>query len=414
MQRFLAAVGRGDRRPPPLAGPRSPGTGRAASSAGRRSLSGTTSGPLGAGDRAAARSRARDETGGGGACAQRAVGAKEHSPGGGRAGRRGESGDPGSNVASAAIRVDPRIALVLSTLLLDSRREVIGFARRLRLGPSPSVRASGLPTTSQSTSNAEDVAMTYDAFLCYSHHDRELALQLGRGISQFTHDALLGIRFLGGRRSRIFRADDLGQDLQPSTILSALEASRFLILLASPSAAQSAWVVRELEVWLRTRSRDSILVVLVDGTPESAIPTLLGDASDRLWLDLRWAKAVEAIADRPQFQDAIASLSAAIKGVSKDILLSQYARRSRRIRRTALGAVAALIMMTVMSVFGMYSATLQRREAIVAMERAEAAGARAAHAMSQAAAAEARLRVAEEAAKESRYRAVGCGHRLPE
>jgi hypothetical protein len=53
--------------------------------------------------------------------------------------------------------------------------------------------------------------------------------------------------------------------LWPS-IEKALSESRFLILLASPEAAISPWVNKELSYWLEHKSADTLLIAVTDGT----------------------------------------------------------------------------------------------------------------------------------------------------
>jgi MTH538 TIR-like domain (DUF1863) len=45
----------------------------------------------------------------------------------------------------------------------------------------------------------------------------------------------------------------------------ALDGSRYFILLASPSAAQSKWVTQEIQHWLATKGSASLLIVLTEG-----------------------------------------------------------------------------------------------------------------------------------------------------
>src|SRR5262245_32536345 len=52
--------------------------------------------------------------------------------------------------------------------------------------------------------------------------------------------------------------------LWPS-IEQSLNASEYFLLLASPQAAQSRWVTREVEWWLRNRSVDHLLILLTQG-----------------------------------------------------------------------------------------------------------------------------------------------------
>jgi len=76
---------------------------------------------------------------------------------------------------------------------------------------------------------------------------------------------------------RVFR-DDTSLSATPHlwpTIEQALGQSRFLILLASPEAAASSWVSKEVAYWLEAKSADTLLIALTDG--ELAWDNAIGD-----------------------------------------------------------------------------------------------------------------------------------------
>ena len=102
----------------------------------------------------------------------------------------------------------------------------------------------------------------YDAFLSYSHgKDKRIAAALQSVIQR------LGKPWHRRRALRIFR-DDTSLSATPSlwpSIEQALANSRFLILLASPDAAASPWVGKEVAYWLAHKSADSLLIALTDG-----------------------------------------------------------------------------------------------------------------------------------------------------
>ena len=87
--------------------------------------------------------------------------------------------------------------------------------------------------------------MAFDAFISYSHAaDGELAPALQRGLQQ------LAKPWTRRQALRIFR-DDTGLSVNPAlwqSITNALDESEYFVLLASPGAAQSEWVNREIAV----------------------------------------------------------------------------------------------------------------------------------------------------------------------
>jgi len=90
----------------------------------------------------------------------------------------------------------------------------------------------------------------YDAFISYSHaRDRGIATALQDVVQR------LGKPWYRRRALRVFR-DDTSLAATPAlwpSIVDALDGSRFLILLASPEAAASRWVDREVAHWLAHR-----------------------------------------------------------------------------------------------------------------------------------------------------------------
>lgn len=116
----------------------------------------------------------------------------------------------------------------------------------------------------------------------------------------------------------------------------AAEQSDYLVLLASPQAAASEWVDREVNHWLTRRSADRILPVLIGGewvwdaatgdlhrTRSTAVPPALFGAfrEEPRYLDLRWASTGQELDLRnAEFRDAIAQLAAPIHGRPKSEL----------------------------------------------------------------------------------------------
>src|SRR5258707_7071079 len=107
-----------------------------------------------------------------------------------------------------------------------------------------------------------DGVMVYDAFVSYSHaKDKPIAAALQSVIQK------LGKPWYRRRALRLFR-DDTSLSATPHlwpTIEQALAQSRFLILLASPEAAASPWVSKEVAYWLEHKSADTLFVAVTDG-----------------------------------------------------------------------------------------------------------------------------------------------------
>jgi hypothetical protein len=112
----------------------------------------------------------------------------------------------------------------------------------------------------------------YDAFISYSHaKDKPIAAALQSVVQK------LGKPWYRRRALRVFR-DDTSLSATPTlwpTIEQALGQSRFLILLASPEAAASPWVDKEVAYWLEHKGADTLLIALTDG--ELAWDNIAGD-----------------------------------------------------------------------------------------------------------------------------------------
>src|SRR5882757_6805978 len=196
----------------------------------------------------------------------------------------------------------------------------------------------------------------YDAFVSYSHaKDKPIAAALQRAVQT------LGKPWYRRRALRIFR-DDTSLSATPHlwpTIEQALGESRFLILLASPEAAASQWVNKEVAYWLEHKSADTLLIAVTDGTLawDNAIndfassettplpPALKGRfASEPKWVDLTTYRDGADKRDA-RFTELAADFAAAIRGMPKEDLLSQEVKQQRRALTLAWSAAGSLLIL---------------------------------------------------------------------
>ena len=200
--------------------------------------------------------------------------------------------------------------------------------------------------------------LRYDAFISYSHAvDGQLAPSLETALERFAKP------WYRMRGLRVFR-DDTSLTATPglwTSIQDALDASGAFILMASPGAAGSQWVARELEHWLADRPPERLLLVLTDGDlvwddrragfdwdRTTAIPRVLDGvfAEEPRWTDVRWARTREHLSIRdPRFREAVADVAAPIHGRPKDELIGEEVRQHRRTVRLAGAAVGALALL---------------------------------------------------------------------
>ncbi|MEU4688312.1 TIR domain-containing protein [Actinoplanes sp. NPDC023714] len=223
--------------------------------------------------------------------------------------------------------------------------------------------------------------MQFDGFISYSHAaDGRLAPAVQRGLHR------LAKPWHRRRALWIFR-DQTGLAVTPklwTSIQEAMDGSKHFVLLASPEAAGSPWVNREIEHWLATKSPDRILPVVTDGewqwdpdardfTPDStSVPDALRGvfAEEPLYLDLRWARDdLHLSLQHIRFRDSIAQLAAPMHGVSKDELEGEDVRQHRRARRLSAVAAAMLVILTVVaSVTGAVAVRNAERAEVAASE----------------------------------------------
>jgi len=119
----------------------------------------------------------------------------------------------------------------------------------------------------------------FKAFISYSHQDESWARWLQKALESYrVPKRLVGTQGLFGgipqRLSPVFRdREDLSSasDLT-SKIRGELEASETLIVICSPSAAQSRWVNEEIRYFKSLGRGERILALIVDGDPQSSQP----------------------------------------------------------------------------------------------------------------------------------------------
>ena len=218
----------------------------------------------------------------------------------------------------------------------------------------------------------------YDAFISYSHRlDAAITARLQGELEHFAKP------WYRMRALHVFR-DQTSLAASPhlwTTIEEAMSGSAWLILMASPESAQSAWVSREISWWRANRPANHLLVALTRGElvwdesasdldwgATTALPEeALGHAftEEPRWVDLRWAQDQEdslRSAD-PRLQDAVADLAAAIRHVPKDTLIGEHIRRRRRTLQAAIAVAAALVVLLAFSLTAAFIAKGQRDRA---------------------------------------------------
>ena len=226
--------------------------------------------------------------------------------------------------------------------------------------------------------------MAFDAFISYSHAaDGRLAPALQNGLQR------LGKSVFARRALRVFR-DETGLSTNPhlwGSIEEALDGSEWFVLLASPDAAASEWVGREVESWLARDRLERLLLVVTDGDLEFQEdgridrerttclppPLLAALTAEPRWLDLRWARDETQLDLRNgRFRAAVADLAAPIHGVAKEDLEGEDVRQQRRARRLAIAGVSVVGALAIAAGIAAVVAVGQQHRARAATKRAVA------------------------------------------
>jgi len=160
-------------------------------------------------------------------------------------------------------------------------------------------------------------------------------------------------------RAELPASPDLGREIQ-----EALRASRYLIVVCSPHAAQSRWVNREIEAFVEMGRRERVLAFIVAGEPHSS------DARECFPVALQ---RIEPIAADARWQgdgrtDAKLKLLSGMLGVNFDTLKRRDAQR--QIRRLQMTVAVALVLVLAFAGLAWY-ANQQRIKAVKARLEAE-------------------------------------------
>jgi len=214
--------------------------------------------------------------------------------------------------------------------------------------------------------------MAFKGFISYSHAaDGQLAPAVQHALHRIAKP------WYRLRAMRLFR-DQTNLGASPglwSSIESALRDSEFFLFLASPGAAQSHWVHKEVDWWLTHRSPQTFLILLTEGqvawnearrdfdwTITTALPTRLSRvfAEEPLCTDLRWARTVDQLSVRhSQFRAAVLEVAATLLKRPKDELDGEDVQQYRKTRRLAWSGVALLAALFVAAVIAASLATQQ-------------------------------------------------------
>ncbi|HXF79462.1 MAG TPA: TIR domain-containing protein [Usitatibacter sp.] len=239
-------------------------------------------------------------------------------------------------------------------------------------------------------------AAKYWAFISYSHQDSAWSDWLFKALETYRVPRRLIARetrsgTVPPRLFPVFRdRDELPGSSELSTnLVTALRASRYLVVICSPYAARSRWVNEEIRNFKAMGGEARILALIVSGEPnatdkpESGMPECFppalrfrgeegdGERTEPIAADVRPGKDGKAL--------ALLKLVSGIIGVSFDELRQRERERARaRNARVALLASAACLAIVLASAWVWVDATIERdvergRSALMARDFSHAA-----------------------------------------
>ncbi len=175
------------------------------------------------------------------------------------------------------------------------------------------------------------------SFISHSHDDGLLAKRLSRAINTYRPPKKSE---LGHKKLTAFLDVDrltVGGSL-PEHLETHVRKSQFFILLGSPAAARSSWVSEEISVFLKYKGDETILPVLVGGTPETSFPLNL---LKRTPIFLNLSNLRKWPWDRIRFKLAALRLIAAMYGVEYNKLRREEEEQKRK--RILLSILASIV-----------------------------------------------------------------------
>jgi len=206
----------------------------------------------------------------------------------------------------------------------------------------------------------------YRAFLSYSHSDTAWAKWLHRALEGYRIDKdLIGRETANGPVPKtlrpIFRDREdfsAGHSLNEQTI-AALEASRFLIAICSPNAAQSQYVNEEIRHFKALGHGTRVIPVIVDGEPGDlacecfppAIRFKLG-ADGALTDEREEPIAADARPQGDGKEIAKQKIVAGLLGLALDEIMRRAERARKRRNRFRITAASAILLVIASAALG--------------------------------------------------------------
>ena len=171
----------------------------------------------------------------------------------------------------------------------------------------------------------------YDAFISYRHREKDMAVA-EKLQSLLEKQKIREENGAKKRTLRIFRdqselptSDNLGKDIR-----TALENSRFLIVICSEAYQESKWCMEELNYFrsLHGNTNENILPILLEGEPDEVFPEVL-----------RWGEVEHTLED-----GSIHTERVEIEPLAADVRALELRQILRRLKTKEYFRIAAPIM----------------------------------------------------------------------
>lgn len=172
------------------------------------------------------------------------------------------------------------------------------------------------------------------------------------------------------------------------SIEAALSKSEYFVFMASPTAASSKWVRKEVDFWLANRSPSTILIVLTDGEivwseecqdfdwkkTDTLPDNLRGQfKAEPLYVDVRQSRSADDLTlANPKFKEKIARLAATLHNRRIGDMIGEDVRQHRRTIRIKNAAITLLVGL-LLSAVGLAIYSNLQRQAAVRQERSATA-----------------------------------------